>query len=34
LALKPIYHKALLKIDTSIQIEGTHIDKLDISDDV
>ena len=34
LALKPIYHKALLKIDTSIHIEGTHIDKIDISDDV
>jgi len=34
LAFKPLYHKALLKIDTSIYIEGTHIDKIDISEDV
>ncbi|MDD4212138.1 MAG: hypothetical protein PHY42_01920 [Bacilli bacterium] len=34
LALKPLYHKALLKIDTSIAIEETKIDKIDISDEV
>lgn len=34
LALKPLYHKVLMKIDTSIKIESTHIDKIDISDDV
>ena len=33
IALKPVYHKLLLKIDTSIFIESTKIDNIDLCDE-